>query len=127
MIPFWQPFPLGKGLNFYRWIFMSKFEKYCWVWYYKNSLFKEFQNTANYKLIKFEDLTKSPENSKHFKELTDFLGLEDRTSNYKETALKAINKSTVKKFPSYEHWSQKQKNTLLKICGNLMLELGYQI
>ena len=125
-IPFWQAPPLGKGINIFRWIFMSKFEKYCWVWYYKNSLFKELLNKTDYKLFKFEDLTISSKKSEHIKTLTNFLELEEKTSNYQEIASKAVNKSAIKKFPSYEHWSQKQKDTLQGICGDLMLEFGYK-
>ena len=126
MVPFWQPFPFGKGIKFYRWIFMSKFEKFCWVWFYKNTLFKQLQNLMDYKLVRIEDLTKSTNNLHHMRELVRFLELKEKDYNYQNFASQPVNKSDIKEFPSYVNWSQKQKDTLQRICGDLMHEFGYQ-
>ncbi len=125
LIPFWQPYPKENGVNYIKWIFMSKFEKYCWVWYYKNSLFKQLQNSCEYKLIRMEDLTKNTNMQDHLRDLVHFLELDDNVYDYQKFASHRVNKSTANKFTSFQHWTQKQKDTLQNICGDLMLEFGY--
>ena len=122
LIPFWQPFPKGEGFNYFRWIFMSKFKKFCWVWYYKNTLFKQLQSNQDYKLVKMEDIIK---NDKTITEILQFLELEDKTLDSQEN-LKVVNKSQKKSFPKYENWTEQQKKDFMNICGNLMTEFGYE-
>lgn len=126
LTPFWQPFPANKGIPFYRWVFLSKFEKFCWVWFYKNFLFKQLENTLEYKLVIIEDLTKSDSKLENLKDLNTFLQLENKEFDFNKFSSNRVNKSNTNKFPKYNNWSQKQKNTLIKICGDLMLEFGYK-
>ncbi|MFC2096252.1 sulfotransferase domain-containing protein [Bacteroidota bacterium] len=127
IIPFWQPYPVGLNINFFRWVFMSKFEKYCWVWYYKNTLFKQFENSPNYKLIKTEDLTKSEKIVEKIEELINFSELPVKDFNYHTLASKPINKSKSNKFPEYKNWTKKQKIIFSRICVPLMIALGYEL
>ena len=57
-VPFWQPNPWWVGeVPLTKWIMMGKFEHFCWVWNYKNNLFKKAAINYDYKQVKFEDLT----------------------------------------------------------------------
>ena len=127
LVPFWQPFPQGNSISILRWIFMSKFEKYCWTWYYKNSLFKKLKKSTNYRLIRIEDLTKSPIKYDHINKLIRYLKLKEKYFDYQSISATPVNKSEKKSFPPYNYWSQKQKNCMQKICGNLMIEFGYNL
>ncbi|MDL1974692.1 MAG: sulfotransferase domain-containing protein [Deltaproteobacteria bacterium] len=127
LIPFWQPFPRGKGLSFFHWIFMSKFEKFCWTWYYKNYLFKQLEGKTNYKLIKMENLTKGYNSKANVKTLARFCGLGKKEFDYEQITSHSTNKSITKCFPSYNNWSAKKQNTLKRICGELMIDFGYQL
>jgi hypothetical protein len=126
-IPFWQPYPVGLNIKFFRWAFMSKFEKYCWVWYYKNSLFKQFENSPYYKLIRTEDLTKSEKIEEKIQELINFIELPVKDFDYHTLASKPINKSKSNKFPDFKNWTKKQKEIFSQICVPLMIEFGYEL
>jgi len=85
-------------------------------------LFKELQSTANYKLVKMEDIIN---NDKTTTEIVQFLELEEKTFN-SQKASKAVNKSQKKAFPKYENWTEQQKKDFINICGHLMFEFGYE-
>jgi len=127
LIPFWQPYLNDLNISFFRWLFMSKFEKYCWVWYYKNLKFMQLDKKSNYLLIKMEDITKATNNNIELSKLLNFLELK-KQKNEKEVIInEKVNKSTSTNFPKYQNWKDNHKNKLNNICGILMNQLGYQL
>ena len=66
------------------------------------------------------------EGDENISKLTHFFELKEKDFDYKNFVAKPIKKSDKKKLPAYNNWSQEQKNTLHRICGDLMKELGYK-
>ena len=127
IVPFWQPSPIleNKLLSFDI-IVMSKFEHFCWIWNYKNHLFRELNNGRNnYFLLKFEDLIKIEENGNMLEDLSSFmeLNLLPKRNSLKEP--EKVNPSTEEHFPNWRSWNKKQAQTLQFYCGELMNEYGY--
>ena len=58
LVPFWQPNPFLIGeLPIHRILKFSRFEKYCWVWDFKNRIMSRLENSATpYLRVCFEDL-----------------------------------------------------------------------
>ncbi len=127
-IPFWNPVPLFHGVKFREWIKMTKFEKFCWVWNYKNSLFKSIDIESNsYFLLRLEDLTINE--SKREETLANLFTFLNIPANEKSkiNLTNKINKSDNKSFPSWENWTQEQNRILRKHCNYLASKLGYDI
>lgn len=126
-VPLWQPNPwLAKDVSFWERINMSKFEHFCWIWSYKNQLFKDnFSKKQNYFLIKFEDLVTGSARKEKWKELFDFLELPQIQVDKISFPEKIINKSNVNIFPDWQHWPSLKAVKLNYWCGDLMNELGY--
>jgi len=102
---------------------MSKFEKFCWIWNYKNACYSELSN-QNYMLVKMEDLVHSDNIENTFKQLVTFLG-----QNFDEGILisnnKKINKSNPIRFPPYKEWTDQHKAILHQHCDELMKSMKY--
>jgi hypothetical protein len=126
LTPFWQPNPfLAKEISFMKWVQMSKFEHYCWLWNYKNSFFyNNFKNSNNYKLIKLEDLTNSKA-TETWQLILDFLNIKNSEKISKQLFRKKVNPSEKIYFPAWKDWSNSQSRILNKNCGKLMLMFGY--
>lgn len=127
LIPFWQPSPrFDKNISFKEKITFNKFRQFCYVWNYKNYLFwSTFHNSANYKLIRFEDLTKSTIKQEKFLDLLEFLDLPLKDFYFNSFSKTKINKSDVRIFPNYDDWDDDKKNYIYNSCGSLMQNFGY--
>jgi hypothetical protein len=125
-VPFWQPnpflvgdLPLSRAFNF------TRFEKYCWIWNFKNSVMERLENTSTpYMRVRFEDLfsTKNPEDL--FGQITDFLGL-PRVTNVRDRFREPANTSKKTDFPEWQEWTSKQAAQLQEFCGERMKKYGY--
>lgn len=129
-VPFWNPVPYleDPSIRFKQWLQMSKFEKFCWVWNYKNSLFYKLdRGRNNYLLIRLEDLTDTDENKRkqEFAKLVDFLEVSFKKGGIDIQS--KVNASKKDYFPPYKNWSDEQQDILIKHCGELAKQLGYQI
>ncbi|MCL4269039.1 MAG: sulfotransferase domain-containing protein [Anaerolineales bacterium] len=125
LVPFWQPnpflvgeLPMTQAFNF------SRFQKYCWVWDFKNRIISRLEGyTLPYLCIRFEDLfEKDPETT--FKQITDFIGLppvKDIRRRFSEPA----NSSKSTFFPEWHNWSPRQAAQLDTLCGKQMRRYGY--
>lgn len=126
LVPFWQPnpflvgeIPLNKAFGF------TRFEKYCWVWDFKNRTMQRLESSSTpYMRIRFEDLfdTKNPEGL--FQEITDFLGL-PRSKNIREKFQEPANSSKTTFFPDWHNWTTHQAAQLQSLCGEQMNAYGY--
>lgn len=124
VVPLWQPNPwLAGEMSFSRWLLLSKFEHFCWIWSYKNKLFSEFSESPDYLLVKFEDLIKPDSNNATWPQLCQFIGLSNNDIN--AVSSQSIPKAQKSKFPSWSEWSPTQAVKLHKYCGDLMIRYNY--
>lgn len=127
LMPFWQPsHRFDKNIPFKEKMKFNKFKQFCYVWNYKNSLiWRTFNNSENYKLIRLEDLTKSANKRENLYELLEFLNLPLRVFPSDAITKNKVNRSEKSRFPEYEDWSDDEKNYLYNSCGSLMRIFGY--
>ena len=125
LVPFWQPNPFLVGeLPLSRAFGFSRFEKYCWVWDFKNRVMSWLESSATpYLRVRFEDLfNREPEIA--FKQITDFFGLPP-AENVREKFREPANASKPTFFPEWRDWSPKQARQLQSLCGRQMTSFGY--
>ena len=126
LVPFWQPnpfiigeLPLNKALGF------TRFEKYCWIWSFKNRIMEHLEkSTTPYLRIRFEDLfnTNNPEES--FGKITDFIGL-PRATGIRDRFREPANTSSKTDFPEWPEWTSRQAAQLQSLCSERMSKYGY--
>lgn len=125
LVPFWQPNPFLVGeLPLTQAFHFSRFQKYCWVWDFKNRIMSRLNHSATpYLCVRFEDLFENnPEAT--FKQITEFMGLpqvEDILNHFSEPA----NSSKPTFFPEWRGWSSRQAAQLHALCGEQMQKYGY--
>lgn len=125
LVPFWQPNPFLVGeLPLSRALGFTRFEKYCWVWDFKNRVMSKLEDsTASYLRIRFEDLfNTNPENT--FRQITSFFGLAP-VENFHEKFNEPANTSKPTFFPEWRDWTYKQAAQLQSLCGKQMRQFGY--
>ena len=103
---------------------MPKYEHFCWVWKYKNTLFSSYQNSAHYLLLKTEDF-KGDKLQSGIQQMITFLELPIKEIDYEYLQNKKDNISKKSSFPEYENWSMKMKQNMKNHCSKLSVELGY--
>jgi hypothetical protein len=116
------------------WKKMDQFEKLAWSWAHINEYaINSIKNTAECRLIKFEDIFKSPNKTKNLIDVISFLrqiencpplikNLEEATEEILQTK---VNKSYYSIMPKWDKWSKEQAKILDLYCGRLMNKLGY--
>jgi hypothetical protein len=122
-VPFWNPVPFFHKCSLFSWIKMSQFEKFCWVWNYKNSCFSTLGN-QNYFMVRMEDLFKYETKKQSFEDLGIFLRLRFNDDIIYDNS-KKINESKIKKFPLFQGWTRKQKIIMFTHCGKLSKKMKY--
>ncbi len=123
-VPLWQPSPWLSGeTSLFRWVGMSKFEHFSWVWAYKNELFARLSGQRNYLLVRTEDLVDPARRDASVAALCDFLHL-TRRSESPPVAARVVNASD-SSFPNWTQWSPEMSATLCHHCSELMQRFGY--
>jgi hypothetical protein len=125
-VPFWQPnpflvgeLPLSKAFGF------TRFEKYCWVWNFKNRVMEGLENSATpYLRVRFEDLFNTGNPEEAFGKITDFLGL-PRVAGIRDKFREPANTSSKADFPEWREWTPQQAAQLDSFCGERMGKYGY--
>jgi hypothetical protein len=125
-VPFWQPDPFLVGeLPLSRLIGFTRFEKYCWIWNFKNRVMESLENSSTpYLRVRFEDLFNTNDPQKLFGRITDFIGL-PRITEIKNRFHESANTSTKADFPAWPQWTSEQAAQLNWLCGERMLKYGY--
>ncbi|WP_320045058.1 sulfotransferase domain-containing protein [uncultured Desulfobacter sp.] len=133
LIPFWQPNPcnMENSGGFGSYFNMSKFEHFCWIWTFKNSLFekkvKEYRVESFF--LKFELLMDLKDPGKKPTEtinaLSSFLNVPESFLIEQVKNLPVLNSSRSKVFPKWDQWTSKQATILENQCGPLMRKYGY--
>jgi len=125
-VPFWQPnpflvgeLPLSKAFGF------TRFEKYCWIWNFKNRVMEGLENSATpYLRVRFEDLFNTGNPEEAFGKITDFLGL-PRVTGIRDKFREPANTSSKADFPEWREWTPQQAAQLDSFCGERMSRYGY--
>jgi hypothetical protein len=125
-VPFWQPNPFLVGeLPLSRAFDFTRFEKYCWIWNFKNRVMEGLENSATpYLRVRFEDLFNTGNPEEVFSKITDFLGL-PHVTGIREKFREPANTSTKTDFPEWHEWTPKQAAQLHAFCGDRMNKYGY--
>jgi hypothetical protein len=126
IIPFWQPSPLFNGVNFLHWIKMSKFDKFCWIWNFKNQKFAHLAYSHNYLRVQLEELTQINQ-GEHWKQLLEFLELPEKDINYSELVSRKVNKSRSSDMVAKENLDKRKVASCRTYCKNLSLTFGYKV
>lgn len=126
LIPFWQPNPFLVGeLPLRRAFGFTRFEKYCWIWNFKNRTMEKLENSKTpYMRIRFEDLFNGINLEEYFWKITDFLGL-PRAQNIRKKFLIPANTSKTTLFPEWREWTPQQAAKLQSLCSEQMGKYFY--
>ena len=104
---------------------MSKFEHFCWIWNFKNTLFEQVCDKAKDSLcVRFEDLMIK---SEKINNLLEFIKPNSNVIVEKESLQNKnkVNYNIVNRYPSWHSWSKDKTQTLNTYCGKLMQKYGY--
>ncbi|MBI5824352.1 MAG: sulfotransferase [Chloroflexi bacterium] len=125
LVPFWQPNPFLVGeIPLRRAFGFTRFEKYCWVWSFKNRVMAKLENsTTPYLRVRFEDLF-AANHEEIFAKITDFIGLPRAMDIHRRFDIPA-NTSKPTFFPEWQDWTPKQAAQLQSLCGGQMDIYGY--
>jgi hypothetical protein len=123
-VPFWQPNGfLLDSMTRMQWSSLDKFERFCWVWNFKNQLMAGISElNVPYLQLKFEHLINRVHAPTEFSRLAEFIGVVPR-----EVVIlsKKVNESKGKWSNDWHKWTTKQRMMLHRLCGAQMTELGY--
>lgn len=132
-IPFWNPNPFlfDSRISLLKLIRMNKYDKYCWIWSYKNQNFYSLKNLTDieYMLIKIEDLTNInlEIRIRELKKISEFIGHSWDDKIVKNINFAKVNESKKSK-KSKNSFTQEQKNRSLKLyCQDSAVKFGYKI
>lgn len=106
------------------WSSMGRFEKICWGWQNSNELLMRHIPAENW--FTLEQLTADFD---YFNErFCQSTGLPITQETWeKHVSKKSSNATKQYAFPSWEQWSNQQKENFIRICGSTMEKLGYAI
>lgn len=129
-VPFWQPNPvLTDGMSVHKWLTLSKFERYCWVWCFKNQLLRDIGNSGvPYLCIRFEDMLNPSEAEATFSQIMCFIGgpeVKEDIAELVENTQQPLNATTRRSFPKWQEWDDATCKRLQAQCDPLMTYYGY--
>jgi hypothetical protein len=132
VVPFWNPIPFFEDskIDLKYWFNMTKYEKFCWIWKYKNSAFYSLRLNKNidYFLVRLEDLTSENESirCKTINEMLEFLELGPKNIIISNISFSKKNESNQNRKFKTSHKSYLKKFISVH-CKRLANELGYEI
>jgi hypothetical protein len=126
LTPFWQPNAwLLKEMLWSEWIRLSQFERYCWIWDYKNRYIGQLEGSSTpYLRIYFEDFFGAPNPLNALQKMLEFLDLE-LVDGIVGKFQHPVNPNKGKSFPKWAEWSNAQCQQLSAFCGETMQKYGY--
>jgi hypothetical protein len=127
LIPFWQPNPFLIGeLSLGEYIALSRFEKYCWVWSYKNRVIQSLQATEiPYLRVRFEELFDTHHSLETLQRMFDFAELPSNVEMQAGRFQQPVNASGRARFSKWNTWEPEQCRRLDRFCQPLMEQYGY--
>jgi len=126
LTPFWQPNAfLLREMSFSQWVQLSRFERFCWIWDYKNRTIENVQQSdVPYLRVQFEDFFGRSDPEKHLNSILGFIGL-PTVQNQNHRFNTAVNPGKKRAFPSWHSWSRDTCNQLYHFCNETMDRYGY--
>lgn len=126
LIPFWQPNAwLLKELAWSKWMRLNTFERYCWIWNYKNCYIGQLENSQiPYLRIYFEDFFGNTVSRDALNRMLEFLNLE-MVAGIEDKFQRPVNPAKGKSFPQWSNWTTKQCRQLEAFCGETMKAYSY--
>jgi hypothetical protein len=126
-VPFWQPNPFLVGeLPISKIFSFTRFEKFCWIWDFKNRVMESLEKSPTpYLRVRFEDLFKTKDPEVIFSKITDFIGLR-RVTGIRDRFREPANTSATTDFPEWPEWTPQQAWQLHSLCGERMNKYGYE-
>lgn len=106
------------------WDNLSIYEKFMWGWNYRNQKIIDGSANCEHIIFKFEDLFYN-EPSKKFKQLYDFIGIDFDEEKLNLHLNQKVNKNEHQFSHPFDKWSEKEKENLDNICGELMKKFNY--
>ena len=125
-VPFWQPNPFLVGeLPTSKIIGLTRFEKYCWIWNFKNRVMEQLEHSETpYMRVRFEDLFNTDNPEDLFSKITDFIGM-PRATEIRDRFREPANTSAKTDFPEWSEWTPQQAMQLQSFCGERMIKYSY--
>jgi len=126
VIPYWHVSgPAAELISRKDWLKMSRFEKFCWYWSYKNHLIESlYAEDDNYLVLRFEDLVGNDHRVETLTRLLNFCEIPYRSKVEDYFEVKQ-NVSTGKFLGNWTTWDKDRAKRLDRICGPLMKQFGY--
>jgi len=104
-----------------QWPLMSRFERMCWYWWSENKYLSV--NVGHF--VRFEDLI---HDYAYFSEyILDVLGLSIPEITWSGMITRPKNKTMNHTFPHWTDWDSRSKDAFYAICGDLMIQFGYEV
>ena len=128
LLPFWQPngYLLGE-FTFAQWLRLDRFERFCWIWDFKNRFLAQLGNAPlPYLLMRFEDLIDESARQQTLETLSEFIGA-PLADIARPDDLPSVprNNTSSRAFPHWRHWTEQRCKQLHQICGEQMRIYGY--
>ncbi len=113
-----------------KWSRMSRFEKICWYWAYKDSIaYSELSEDPRSVMVRFEDLFDQESGFPGLWKIIDFLDLRSGmvvSEDALAKKMKSKQNSTEKYIlPKWQDWTDEQIAQFTEIAGEHMIRLGY--
>jgi hypothetical protein len=126
LVPFWQPNAfLLRDMTLFQWFKASRFERFAWIWDFKNRLISRLEETeVPYLRVRFEDFFGSSTPEMHLNRILRFIGLPE-VSGINERFSRPVNPNEGQSFPAWPEWSPWQCYRLQVLCGYTMKQYGY--
>lgn len=107
------------------WRNMSPIERYAWFWRIINGHLNQGENLfgERYLRIRFEDLFQS--DGAGIRELANWIGLREREGILSGLLATKFNASRGTETPTWDQWSDSDRDIVAEQCGALMQQYGY--
>jgi hypothetical protein len=126
LVPFWQPNPfLTRRMSWSKIAALTRFEKYAWIWDFKNQVMEQIETSATpYLRIRFEDAFNPVSAEETYRQMVAFLGLPALEGVAARFATPA-NQAPREHVAEWPEWTPKQCTRLQALCGVRMQRYGY--
>lgn len=111
--------PPADAISPDEWRSMDRFSRICWMWAHENA---HIRKNADHR-ARFEDITTRYELFRV--QVLDPLELDLSEAVWKTSTDRPLNSTRVKSHPEYEHWSNEEKDTFWRLCGEEMAFYDY--
>lgn len=128
LLPLWQPNAfLIREMSLSQWLSLSRFERFCWIWDFKNRFIETLAGSGTpYLRVRFEDLFEDLDPEPHFRRLFEFMEL-PAPDELRQEVSRPHNETRVRPHPGWREWHPRQCARLHALCGSKMADYGYGV